>query len=672
MQQRDELDELLQTRVDERELNDALGYGIVLGLALVIGIVALPAVIFAALLYATIVYGVKKNWILFLLLPVGLIGLLHITGADQWVSILGFLNWLGISFLTDLAVNHLNGGQPIAITGYSVFSAFCIGTILANIAHPIIQYYAKKVIRTKYGSLQKKRSGRGYKLLRKNRLKVLTKAQLKFRKSPSKANFIGFTEFEERVELDDSELNKHVLCVATTGGGKTVIIADFVENALRNNKPIVFMDGKGERASMLQFKALCEAYGKKVHLFTDLDEVSFNFMRHGSVTQLRDKIMNLFEWSEPYYKNNCSRFLQLVIRMMKDFDILVDLKHLYNLTFRSHVAALLTEQMEKAKQTVRLRLEEMDEMEDEEPPIQQVSAASSLFEGMENDEQTAAGAEPKPKASPPTKIVWDEELKAKVAYYRERFFGTSDDDEDEETGVNFNTLTNLRNQIAELMESDLGHLFEDTEDGIDLKKITDNDEVAIFSLSGNKYRDYIKTLGRLVISEVNTLVDYRQKAGKKSIFSVYDEFSAYVSHEVVDVINKSRSAGFECLISVQGLSDIDAVDPILTRQIINNCNTYCIGRVNESEDASTLAATLGTYEDADLTKQVQKKIFKIRFETEMGSSRSVQRFRAHPDEIKALSTGEMFLGRKSVEKDGGPYVERVYVRNALDLTGISA
>ncbi|MGN7309230.1 hypothetical protein ACTHQ2_25130, partial [Bacillus subtilis] len=109
MQQRDELDELLQTRVDERELNDALGYGIVLGLALVIGIVALPAVIFAALLYAIIVYGVKKNWILFLLLPVGLIGLLHITGADQWVSILGFLNWLGISFLTDLAVNHLNG-----------------------------------------------------------------------------------------------------------------------------------------------------------------------------------------------------------------------------------------------------------------------------------------------------------------------------------------------------------------------------------------------------------------------------------------------------------------------------------------------------------------------------------------------------------------------------------
>nr|WP_276539983.1 TraM recognition domain-containing protein [Paenibacillus polysaccharolyticus] len=154
--------------------------------------------------------------------------------------------------------------------------------------------------------------------------------------------------------------------------------------------------------------------------------------------------------------------------------------------------------------------------------------------------------------------------------------------------------------------------------------------------------------------------------------SVYDEFSAYVSHEVVDVINKSRSAGFECLLSVQGLSDIDAVDPVLTRQIINNCNTYMIGRVNDPADAEVLAAACGTYEDADITSQVEKNAWKKRFESEMGTVRMVQRYRAHPDDIRGLGTGEVFLCRKTIDQDGAPYVARVYVRNALDLTGIGA
>lgn len=68
-----------------------------------------------------------------------------------------------------------------------------------------------------------------------------------------------------------------MLVIMTTGGGKTVIIGTVIENAIRQGKPVFFMDGKGERESMLEFKAQAEKYGRKVHLFTDLDELNFNF-----------------------------------------------------------------------------------------------------------------------------------------------------------------------------------------------------------------------------------------------------------------------------------------------------------------------------------------------------------------------------------------------------------
>lgn len=741
---RNDADDLLQSPGgDDQKI---VGYIVLAGAGILLACIALPGLILAAILYWAAVFWIQRNWILYALLPLEFVGLLILHGTQEWLSILGFLSWLRLPYITALAEEYLNKSQPFPITGFSFLSATTFAILMVNIAHPFIDYYRKKIIKSRHDELKKKRKEREYKNFRVKRLKYLSKEQLKFRKSPSQANFIGYDEFGNRVELKDYEANQHVLVVMTTGSGKTVIIGTMVENALRQDKPVFFMDGKGERQSMLQFKELAESYGKKVHLFTDVDELNFNFLRHGSPTQLRDKIMNLFEWSEPFYKLNCSRFLQLAIRMVTDLGETLDLRKLYNLTFQSKAAAFLSEQHEKAGQEYEEILNLWDEYEDartkkataqtrelhlgsrtieipQEDPMPAEAApvsATSLFAGMEPEPSHPvsaaslfAGLEPEPVKPPemeeleppglrgenfvaanvepvaeaattleentdvPMPELTREEaeanykrIKEKIEYYRERFFGENEDDED---AFNFGTLTSLRNQIGELIESDLGHLFEETGSGMDLLQVADNNEVAIFSLSGNKYRDYIKMLGRIVISEFNTIVDYRQKVGKKPMLMVCDEFSAYASHEVVDVVNKSRSAGGECVISVQGLSDMDAVDPVMTRQIVNNCNTYFFGRVNDSADAETLAATLGTYEDGDITKQIEKKEFKLRFEAQMGTVRTVQRFRAHPDEIKSLSTGEVFLARKTIEGEaGGTYVARVYVRNALDLTGITS
>ncbi|SEP33403.1 TraM recognition domain-containing protein [Paenibacillus sp. OK076] len=774
MQRSADDDQLLQGGRGTEEEAKTVGQIAIAMIGLVAACFTLFALIAAALLYVGVVFGIKRKWILYTLLPVAVFGLLIIHGTHEWMALLGFMSWMQIPYITPLAEEYLNRSQPFPINAYSYVGTLSLGILMANVVHPFIEYYRSKIVKSKHDGLRKQKKERDYKQFRLNREKYLNKKQLQFRKSKSTENFIGYDEFQQRVSLEPHEANQHIFAVATTGGGKTVLIGTNVENALRQNKPIIFMDGKGELKSMLQFKEMCEKHGRTVHMFTDIDELSFNFLRHGTPTQLRDKVMNLFEWSEPFYKTNCSRFLQLVFRMLRDFNQPIELETVYEFTAKSKVARFLADQTEHAKVKIEVpkrkfvldqEPEEPRELIEEEltepvgekttkeaelpeepepnpesepaeltnedlakllgdiPSAEPKDSAAALF-GLQDetepfDASMAVEAEPNqlPEESepledvqnipdePPTstdpeenaeplrastlfegleedaeepdepevqyQVEWDEEMRAKIQYYRERFFGL-EEEEDEPSGISFGALTSLRNQLAELIESDLGHLFVEREDGIDLKAITDNNEVAIFSISGNKYKDYIKTLGRVVIMEVNTLVDYRQKEGKKSIMSVYDEFSAYVSHEVVDVINKSRSAGFECLLSVQGLSDIDAVDPVLTRQIINNCNTYMIGRVNDPADAEVLAAACGTYEDADITSQVEKNAWKKRFESEMGTVRMVQRYRAHPDDIRGLGTGEVFLCRKTIDQDGAPYVARVYVRNALDLTGIGA
>ena len=766
MQRSADDDQLLQGRGNDEEAR-TVGQIAIAVIGLVAACFTLFALIAAALIYVGVVFGIKRKWILYTLLPVAVFALFIIHGTNEWMALLGFMSWLEIPFVTPLAEEYLNQNKPFPINAYSYLGTLSLGILIANAAHPFIEYYRSKIIKSKHDGLRKRKKERDYQKFRLNREKYLNKKQLQFRKSNSAENFIGYDEFQERVALKAHEPNQHILAVATTGGGKTVLIGTNVENALRQNKPIIFMDGKGELKSMLEFKEMCEKHGRTVHMFTDIDELSFNFLRHGSPTQLRDKVMNLFEWSEPFYKTNCSRFLQLVFRMLRDFNQPIELETVYQFTAKSRVARFLTEQTERAKvmvevnkpiKPVKLVVDQellpekpLDPVQLEEPelkpqpPVELTSEGSTKLQDDESlpadpdsdslaslfgiqdalEPKESVNLEPKQLSEQPIKeevkdapvddflqeptpadseeetasvrasalfegledgdaedpnesevqyqIEWNEEMRAKIQYYRDRFFGLEEeDDDDESSGINFGALTSLRNQLAELIESDLGHLFVERENGIDLKAITDNNEVAIFSISGNKYKDYIKTLGRVVIMEVNTLVDYRQKEGKKSIMSVYDEFSAYVSHEVVDVINKSRSAGFECLLSVQGLSDIDAVDPVLTRQIINNCNTYMIGRVNDPADAEVLAAACGTYEDADITSQVEKNAWKKRFESEMGTVRMVQRYRAHPDDIRGLGTGEVFLCRKTIEQEGAPYVARVYVRNALDLTGIGA
>ena len=78
---------------------------------------------------------------------------------------------------------------------------------------------------------------------------------------------------------------------------------------------VIFMDGKGSRENEKSIRKMVQDAGReKDFLFFSLGSPerssTYNLLQYGDASQLKDKIMAVIEWSEPYYKGLCRRVLQ--------------------------------------------------------------------------------------------------------------------------------------------------------------------------------------------------------------------------------------------------------------------------------------------------------------------------------------------------------------------------
>lgn len=124
----------------------------------------------------------------------------------------------------------------------------------------------------------------------------------------------GFDDFY----VSPKELNAMCLIVGATGAGKTECIKTLLEYALTNNHPIIIVDGKGDPKFPNEYKEMCDRNNRNFKLFCcEADKsLHYNPLRHGQYTELKDKLIDIFEWSEEYYKNQAERFLQGVFKVL--------------------------------------------------------------------------------------------------------------------------------------------------------------------------------------------------------------------------------------------------------------------------------------------------------------------------------------------------------------------
>ncbi len=211
------------------------------------------------------------------------------------------------------------------------------------------------------------------------------------------------------------------------------------------------------------------------------------------------------------------------------------------------------------------------------------------------------------------------------------------------------SIESLVAEIRNFTASEIGALFceKEGEEFLTLSNVIAQNGVAYFCLPALEFPSMSQTLGRLIINDLKATMAQQLSGGvKKKVYVVFDEFSVFAGKQVLNLINMGRGAGIHAVLSTQSLADIapNHADN-LVRQVIGNCNNFILHRQNAPEDAALLAELIGTRNTLEYTAQIDTT-----GPTTMGTVRRTRGFIAHPDEIKALGTGEAFFFTKEGNK----------------------
>lgn len=147
-----------------------------------------------------------------------------------------------------------------------------------------------------------------YKKWNKNyfELEKIEERHLHSNKKASKDDSIGFSSNQSKeLKLSEIDFSKHSFIVGAAGFGKTNLISILQEHSLQTNKPIIFIDPKGDLEALETFRALCKKYNRECHIFSEHYKKSINLnpFREGSINQVADRIISSLDWSEQFYKN---------------------------------------------------------------------------------------------------------------------------------------------------------------------------------------------------------------------------------------------------------------------------------------------------------------------------------------------------------------------------------
>ena len=157
----------------------------------------------------------------------------------------------------------------------------------------------------------------------------IDRSTLQESKQTKNENCVGVdTKAKKEVLLSNIDFSKHSIIIGASGFGKTNLIQILQEDYLKQGKPIIFFDPKGDREALNSFIYLCSKYDQRCHVFSEAFEesIKLNPVLEGSVNQIVDRIMSAFDWTEPYYEDQSSRALTKVLTKLKITNECITLK----------------------------------------------------------------------------------------------------------------------------------------------------------------------------------------------------------------------------------------------------------------------------------------------------------------------------------------------------------
>ena len=128
------------------------------------------------------------------------------------------------------------------------------------------------------------------------------------------------------VTLSDQAANSHTLVTGVTGAGKTTTLKNIIESVIKRGLPLLYVDGKGDRALLQWVNALATAEQRSFYPFAMVGEsLRYNPLAFGGYTSKKDRVVGLRQWSEDHYRILAEGYLQTVLKLLDKAGVSIDL-----------------------------------------------------------------------------------------------------------------------------------------------------------------------------------------------------------------------------------------------------------------------------------------------------------------------------------------------------------
>ncbi len=395
----------------------------------------------------------------------------------------------------------------------------------------------------------------------------------------SDATVLGSNRQGQEVLLHDGQLTAHGLILGASGAGKSTTLLAILTDHIERGHPVVAIDMKGSPAFARQLADAAAAAGRPFRLWTPDGPAVWNPLAHGNATELKDKLIATERFTEPHYQRAAERYVQAALHVLHE----------------AHPAQAVT----------------LDEV---------VGAM---------DPRRLAG-------------LLRHVPRTRAQQVQEYLAGLTPDQ--------LSAIRGLGTRLAIVSESHTGRFLSQAPapgaESIDLRAAAAGQHVVLFSLNSSTYGKLAAQLGTLVVQDLVTTVGHRLASGAAArdgpaIIGI-DEFSALGADNVISLLARGREAGASVLLATQELADLDRAAVGLRDQVLGNTAVKIAHRQDVPASAQTVAQMAGTVTRWEETRQTGGRLFGGYY-AGRGTRRQVEQFAVHPNEIKALGTGEAVL-----------------------------
>jgi len=325
-----------------RNSDELILYGLGLILFLFFTFVSLPAVIITLVLTGILISINKVKKIYFCIVSLGLAILINFKISFMKKFLLNAIDFLKVIFNT-IIHKHTETISPLYksyLLNINIVWQLLIALVLSSL---IAEIYYLKTRKDKKSKPDKRKENRINKFLEKISLKPHDET----------TTTIG-ADYEniQTVKINDNA--KHIIIAGTTGAGKTVSISNFIESAMQKNYPVFAIDGKGDlgNGSLLNYmQSLSKKNNRRLYVINLVDPSTsdhYNPFKDAGMTQAKDMLIGMNDWSEEHYKVNTERYLQLLIKILNIKKIPLDLNTI--IKYSPTQFQKLIEEMKKKKE----------------------------------------------------------------------------------------------------------------------------------------------------------------------------------------------------------------------------------------------------------------------------------------------------------------------------------